>query len=256
MSNPRIHSIGSYIQVQCAGGESFGGSQLWFEEKGSFPDRTRHMGGCGLVAVGDFILYYCMKKGIDLRASKSPLFGGEHFPALPTPEAPLFNQAEYLSFLRHLSSHGYPILPKLGSFSFEMAAFLNLFLSSVGAKERVRFLWQNDPKKRLRLAEASIERGYPCPLIIGPHFLSPGKRGVNFYRMQPDGKLILSHRNVRGHFVMLTGICRYDALNKPLLFEISSWGQRLYLSSEEYTAYIRKHSSPIVAGMFTLSDVQ
>ena len=244
MAEKTILSLDPYIRIHNGKSFSFGGNQMWFAKDRSFYDRTRHMGGCGLVAVCDFMLWYCLKNRlVPKNFPPSFLNGGDC----------MLEKEEYLTFLRHVSTHGYPILPKLGSFSFEMAGFVNHFLASVGAKERIRFLWQNNPKKRLKLAEDSVRRGYPCMLIIGPHFLSPGQRGVNFYRMSPDGKLHLAHRDVHGHFVMLTGICRYDDLKKPVLFEISSWGEKYYISSEEYTQYIRKRSSPIVCGMFTLN---
>ena len=243
MNNYHLISLDPYIRIRDGERFSFGGNQMWFEKKKGFTEHTLHAGGCGLVAVCDFMLWYCIRhRRIPKHFPPSFLNGGDF----------VLEKAEYMDFLRYVSTHGYPILPKLGSFSFEMAAYVNHFLSSLGTKDRIKFLWQNDPKKRLRLAEESIRNGYPSMLIIGPHFLSPGKRGVNFYRMNQEGKLRLAHRDVHGHFVMLTGICRYEDSTKPVLFEISSWGEKLYLSSEEYTQYIRRHSSPVVCGMFTV----
>ena len=236
-------SIDPWIQVRNGGRLSFGGSQMWFEKAAGFRQKTLHMGGCGLVAVCDFMLWYSIKNQRVPKNCPPSFLRGSDF---------ILEKQEYLDFLQYTARSGYPIFPKLGSFSFEMAGFINHFLSSMGSKERIRFLWQNDPKKRPRLAEESVRRGYPCMLIIGPHFLSPGKRGVNFYRMDSAGKLHLAHRDVHGHFVTLTGVFHPEDLKKPVLFEISSWGEKLYLSSEEYTQYIRKHSSPIVCGMFTL----
>ena len=247
MASRTIISLDPYIRVRDGNRLSFGGNQMWFSKKEGFSERTLHQGGCGLVAVCDFMLWYCMKnRRVPKNCPPSFLNGGDY----------ILEKAEYMDFLRYISRHGYPILPKLGSFSFEMAAYVNHFLASVGSSERIRFLWQNNAKKRLELAEESIRRGYPCLLIIGPHVLSPGKKGVNFYRMNAEGKLQLAHRNVYGHFVMLTGICRYEDIKKPVLFEISSWGEKLYLSSEEYKEYIRRSSSPAVCGMFTLSEAR
>ena len=241
----KILSLDPYLRIKDNDRRSFGGSQTWFEKKDGFFDRTRHYGGCGLVAVSDFMLWYCLKNRLlPKHFPPSILNGGDY----------VLEKGEYLEFLRYVSTHGYPILPKLGSFSFAMAAFVNRFLNSVESSKRIKFLWQNDPKKRLLLAEESIKNGYPVLLIIGPRVLSPRKRGINFYRMSPDGKLHLSHRNVSGHFVMLTGICRYQDLKKPVLFEISSWGEKFYISSEEYTKYVHQCSMPAVCGMFTLQE--
>ncbi len=245
MTEYSILSLDPYIRIKNGDRYAFGGNQMWFEKRGSFYDRTRHHGGCGLVAVCDFMLWYCLKNRLIPKNFPPSFLNGNDF---------VLEKDEYLEFMRYISLHGYPVMPKYGSFSFEMSAFVNHFLASVGSTERIKFLWQNNPKKRLQLAEESIQRGYPCLFIIGPRVLSPGKKGVNFYRMSPDGKLHLTHRNVAGHFVMLTGICRYKDIKKPVLFEISSWGEKLYISSEEYTEYIRRCSMPAVCGMFTLKE--
>ena len=239
-------SLDPYIRVNTASGQSFGGSQMWFPKDRGFTEKKLNVGGCGLVAAVDFMLWYCLKNHKVPKNFPEGVLNGDDF---------LIEKDEYMDFLRYVSTHGYPILPKFGSFSFELSAYLNRFLASVGNRDRIRFLWQNDPKKRLELAEESIRRGYPCILIIGPHVLSsPGKHGVNFYRRSADGKLHLAYRNVYAHFVMLTGVLKLDDVKKPVLFEISSWGQKLYLSSEEYTEYIRRCSSPVVCGMFTLQE--
>ena len=141
MKEISILSLDPYLRIKNAGRLSFGGSQTWFEKKDGFSDRTRHNGGCGLVAVCDFMLWYCLKNRlVPKNFPPSILNGGDY----------VLEKSEYLDFLRYVSNHGYPILPKFGSFSFAMAAYINHFLTSVESTKRIKFLWQNNPKKRLQ----------------------------------------------------------------------------------------------------------
>ena len=82
-------------------------------------------------------------------------------------------------------------------------------------------------------------RDIPVILAVGPNFpLFWQKNNLPFYRRELDGTLVKSC-TARAHYVVVTG------MDEEWL-RISSWGREYYINREEYMAYGRKHSLPIL----------
>ncbi len=224
---------------------SYGGSQTWFSKEMNLSwDRYRNIGGCGLVANCDFILYYCKKNRL-------------RFPDMPKSfidsDYQYIDKREYMDFLRKTSRLKYPILPYLGSFSFQAPPFVNLFMRQMKQEKRLHFLWKDTAKERMKVIRTSLQEGYPVILVIGPHFLTFWQRnGVKFYRMNQEEEVTVDQKSIMKHFVMITGLYYPEDASKSVLLEISSWGRKLYIDFEELDTYIRKCSNPWLCGFYYL----
>ena len=166
-------ALDPYISVDRKGQTSFGGSQTWFpkDEKGHL--RTLHEGGCGLIAAADFLLYYGRKEKIFVKAMPKAF--------IAAPDKPL-SEEDYLALVNSLSKFSFPVIPKLGAFSFEICLFMNRFFKKTGRDERLTYLIFNTKKRRTELIRKQLEAGYPVPLCLGQHLFQPlSRQGVNFY---------------------------------------------------------------------------
>lgn len=234
-------SLAPYIKVENGKAPSFGGSQTWFDKQGKHWDKWLHLSSCGLVAVSDFLIYFCRNRSLRFK----------WLPASMWDEEAVLNKKEYMTFLRHVLHHGYPIIPRLGSVGPQVSLYLNHFFRKNRLPYRLGFLWKNTRKKRLRIIEASIKDGLPVILVIGAHFMKPfSKTGVNFYRQLSDGTMKAAHKDVYRHFVTVTGIYNPPEADASLYLEISSWGQRLYVDYGELSDYITKQSLPLFSGIY------
>ena len=226
------------IRIRNGGALSYGGNQMWFRKDRAYRDRLLRQGGCGLIASADFLLYYCRKNKLMPMELKELLKD-------PEPELP-----EYLSFIRKSSSlFRYPVFPKIGSFSFEVLRFINRFLKKYQRKERMKYLYLNTKKRRNALVRHAFLTGYPLILIIGQPFFRPfSKKGVCFYRLQ-GGELTEAHKNVRRHFVTITGTKTFGKAN---YYEITSWGQKYFIEEKDLQRYMNRISAPWISSIFYL----
>ena len=237
---PADLSLKNYIRISDGNASSFGGSQTWFSLTKGSRDRLLHRGGCGLVAVGDLLLYLCREK--DLKDG-----------SLPAGPFVVRDRSDYLAYLRRISRFRYPVFPYAGSFNLQIPLFVNAFLRKNHRPERLHFVFPNTAKKRNAMIEKSLRAGYPVILIMSAHLFRPfSKKGVSFYRLNEDDSLNLSHRDVYKHFVTITGIRYSESNGAAPLYEISSWGGRYYIDSRELTRYINKESCPLTSGIFCL----
>lgn len=232
-----------YIKVRNGETLSHGGSQLWFPKDGDLKDLSIHTGGCGLIAIFDFMLWY------EERASQAGkrTFSGPAADVRKTGRIP--DRSAYMDGIRALFRR-YPVLPKLGSSSLLLPVYLNLFLLRNHANLRLSFLFRNTKEKRMRILQGSLEDGYPVILSLGARILPFGKlKGVTFYTYE-NGRLKPAVTDVRRHFVTVTGIRYPEDITEPVLLEISSWGRKYYINYEELTAYMTKSSLPWLTGFF------
>lgn len=231
-----------YVRVRNDNRISFGGNQGWFSKTESRHSALLARGGCGLVACADFILYHAARKNLqwpDLPAS-----------FLQDP-AHAVTKEDYLAFLRRLNRFRYPILPFFGSFNWQVPLCLNLFFRQHHSDVRVHMLFKNSRKKRKEVIEQSIENGYPCILLVGTRFLRTKKTpGVTFYTLQEDGTMTPAYKDVTAHYVSITGLHFPADASAPMFLEISSWGSRFYIDSEELDHYIRRCSNPLFSSLF------
>jgi len=233
-------SLDHYIGIPDDSGVSFGGSQMWFPENGSRRDRIMRGGACGLVAVTDLLLYVSRKENLSL----TPVTGR------PTSLAPGSRNA-YLELLRNLSRH-YPVLAKMGSFNVEIPLFLNSAFRRLGSKTRIRSSVFPTRKNLLDTVKRSLQANVPVILLIPPKLLPFTRmKGVPFYSFQ-NGLPKKEKESVRAHFVTITGLRCPVFPEYPLFYEISSWGTKYYLNSEELHEYLFGARFPLAACLFYL----
>ena len=158
--------------------------------------------------------------------------------------------------VRELSRFSFPVMPRLGSFSFELSLLLNRYFRKIGRKERLHFQFLNTKKRRDELIRKQLSSGYPVPLIIGQRLLNPfTRKGVNFYNLK-DGKPQLMARDVVRHFVNITGIYLPEDASLPLYYEISSWGKKYYIEVNELDHYISRISAPWISSVYILNTIK
>lgn len=247
-------SLPYYVRVTDGTSVSYGGSQQWFADpsgkSGSFRPflfLKKHLsrnaalrsGGCGLVAVCDFMLYYCRKHHIAMKDMPASF--------REAPSQPI-DRTEYLKYLRHKSRTVYPVLPYLGSFSFQAQLILNLFLKKARSGKRLRFLWKNTKKERLRTVERSLSAGDPLILLLSRPLNPIGMRGVDFYVISGE-EAVLKVKHVSGHFVTVTGLTEHKGV---LYLTVSSWGRKYYIRMKDLDRYILLHGTPLLSGLYYL----
>ena len=88
-----------------------------------------------------------------------------------------------------------------------------------------------------------LSKDIPITLSIGPM----RKNGVMFYDWMPDEQNKYNFESyyhedpVSGHYVTITGLM-YDESGRKML-EISSWGRKYYINSDEYMEAVKKYSN-------------
>lgn len=213
----------SYVSVN----GSFGGNQSWFEkiEDRKHGETIRDF-GCGLIAVGDIILYVTDYKVLE---------GGKES----------LNDTTYRDFILSIEKKFFHVLPKLGISGPLLAWGLNLYFfmhrkeirKYTGSKYHAR--WFVRQKNLLKRIKEMLSNDIPVLFSIGPGFFTKTK--VNLYdRTDEAGKLIFKPVNkTKDHYVMITGV--YEG--EKTMLEISSWGKRFYVSYDEYIRYVKRHDN-------------
>ena len=202
-----------YPSVQLNSRASFGGSQQ------SLDTKTLRRCGCGLVAVLDLLLYL------------------SRTPAEPMP-------LEQYRQMAHRLRRRFPLVYPFGTSGPVMALCLGLLLRRLGLPLRARWgvKWPQLWEKMAEMLEADL----PVILAVGQNFPLPwGNHKLAFYRLGEDGQYRFAGRT-KAHFVTVTGL-------GPQWMEVSSWGERYYLSRTEYEAYTRRHSCRWFSNILYLS---
>ena len=232
-----------YVQIRQGNTFSHGGSQLWFPKDGTFKDAAIRTGGCGLIAILDFMLWYENRAG----KGRKSLFSE---PAdVARKNGPVPDREAYMDGIRRLFRR-YPSLPKLGTSSLFLPLFLNLYLLRNRAKIRVSFLFRNTADKRMRIIRNSLNDGFPVIMAIGARINPFSKmKGVTFY-VEQNGTVRPGIPDVHRHFVTITGIRFPEDVTEPVYLEISSWGRKFFVNYDELCSYMTKSSMPWLTGFF------
>lgn len=239
----------NYIKIRQGDTCSHGGSQLWFPKDGDARDRSIHTGGCGLIAVCDFMLWY---ENYAAARGKGRFYGPV---AKLRKNGPEPERQAYMDCIRKLFRY-FPVLPKLGSSALFLPLFLNLYLLRNHASMRLSFLFRNTADKRMRIIRGSLKDGFPLIMMIGARVLPFSKmKGVTFYA-QKEGRLKPAVTDVRRHYVTVTGIRFPDDVNEPIYLEISSWGRKLFVNYEELCTYMTRCSMPWLTGFFFIKTAR
>ncbi|MBR6045069.1 MAG: hypothetical protein IKP47_05490 [Ruminococcus sp.] len=218
MSETRTGLKKEYVRVRCkewrcnsmADGRSYGGNQSWFNDPG---DGAIAPLGCGLISCADILLYKTGRTDI--------------------------SQEDYMAFVRSLNRGMLKVRRKLGVNGISMALGMRPRLKEHGLKYSVS--WGFSGGKLLERITSMIENDIPVCIAVGPVICKKenrGEYGVHFYtRLRSESYELPRWRRsgkVRDHYVTVTGV--YTSPNAAWL-EISSWGEKYYISWDEYLAY-------------------
>jgi len=234
----------SYIKITNGEQESYGGSQMWFASKETSPGSKRLAGGgCGLIAMSDFLLYWGRQNRDLCPGLVSVLLENQ------TPD-----QEPYMRYVRTIDRKFLPVLPALGVSGFQISLAMNLFF--LREKLPLRASWKcflTSARMLARMTEM-LQNDLPVILSVGPN--TPwifGKKRIGMYRLENSGELKKVDQ-VSRHYVMLTGIAAGPKEGQTLL-KISSWGRSYFLDYAEYREYVRKTGDSITSSMISIRRI-
>lgn len=207
----------NYVQVNCSGRLSYGGSQMWS------PSETIRVCGCGPVAVLDTLLYLRQQQG-------SPI-----------------SQEEYNKKLERLSRRYMPLIPPFGANGLLVAAGMNMLLREYHLPYRA--FWAVSRRKFWTRMEDLLRQDLPVIFSIGPNFPAVwSKHRLTFYGKKPDGTFV-PVSSAKAHYITATG------MDEEWL-RISSWGRQYYIKRSEYDEYVRKYSASLVSNILMLRRIE
>ena len=228
----------SYVKIVNGAQNSYGGSQMWFAPNETARGSKRLTGGgCGLIAMSDFPLYWG-------RQNRNLCPG--LVKALLENEAP--DKEPYMRYVRTIDRNFLPVLPAVGVNGFQLSLAMNLFF--LRNKLPLRASWKcflSSPGMLGRMTEM-LQNDLPVIFSVGPN--TPwifGKKSIGMYKPENNGELKKVDQ-VSRHYVMLTGIAAGPKAGQTLL-KISSWGRSYFLDYDEYREYVRKTGDTITSSM-------
>lgn len=188
------------------------GSQQWFEKKKFFSQDGRlRRYGCGVIAAADYCVYRHVLKSPDDREA-------------------------YLSLVRELERRFLRVIPGFGISAYLYAGILNLLLKRHCAAERLcgeSFFFSNKKTRERLLSIAREQLLADCPVIIllgSAPFFYKKRRGVTLYRFR-NGCMEAVKEHVAAHFITATALLEES---RETMLEVYSWGERYYMSADEY----------------------
>ena len=218
--------VSPYVSVN----GSFGGNQGWFEELSNKRKATRLADfGCGLIGVGDILLYITGGKAMDENSK----------------QVTGISSSAYNDYILSIEKKYFHVLPKLGISGPLLAWGMNLYFlihkkkirETTGAKYHAR--WFVRKKNILKRAKEMLSNDIPVLFSVGPGFLK--KEKINLYtRAEHDGKPVFKQTSrTKDHYMIITGVLE----GEKTMLEISSWGSKYYISFNEYLHYIKKNDN-------------
>lgn len=212
-----------YISIAAKSGNSYGGDQNWSEHK------VMRQCGCGVTAAADCLLYLqCSRPDVRIKQLGN------------VPENGSVPFETYQQLTDGLRKRFFPLIPKVGTSGFALAAGLNSCFRTNGLDLRAR--WYVSGGKLWERMDRQLEEDIPVICSVGaniPFFWM--KHRVRLYIKGEDG-IYRSNSSIKAHYVTVTGL-------DGRWMRVSSWGKEYYINREEYTRYVRKHSSFLVSNM-------
>ena len=210
----------NYIQVRERDRRSVGGSQEYFKGRPGFFSKYKHNNGCGIVALGDLMLYLLDKEGKMLR-SKGVIYGKE-----------FDSEDSYRDYFNAVMKLSKWIPSSLGVSSLFLTLAFNGMCLRLGIPYRGRWglLKQNIYRNVLKM----LERDIPVILCI-PYIINPFKKKTVKLKMYiPDSGG--SYTQVNGHFVTVIGLVTHDART---FYRVSSWGKIFEIDVDEFDYFVK-----------------
>ena len=214
----------SYVRVIPAPGrETHGGDQAWLSSEAA------RSYGCGLIAAADILRYLRKETGEAI-----------------TKEA-------YLAEIGGVQKD-FPVKSALGITGFGLSRRMNRMFRREGLPFRAR--WGTSGRKLEQRIREMLQADIPVLLSVGPCFRHKSER-LPLYRRKEDGSYEKSS-GMRDHYVTVTGWeppgsagsgapggADGDGHRQHVagMMEISSWGERYYVSFGEYREFVRKNDN-------------
>ena len=209
------------------GGLTRGGSQMLSEN-----DKIR-MGGCGIVAAAEVLIYLCRYHNCDGRE----LLGDIPF----TDPVPMDS---YNLLLRKITASYIPLLTRSGVNGLVLTGGLNLIFLKHGFPWHG--VWCMGKNSFFDNVAEQLGRDVPVIMSVGPNLPNLwGKNRLDFYTLRQDGQCEKAAA-VNSHYVIATGI-------DDEWIRISSWGRTFYINRKEYSEYIRRYSGSIVCNLLRIT---
>lgn len=237
ISNP------DYIPVNKDSFCSYGGSQMWFPQKGRFnKDSILRNYGCGTIATADILLYFAMQN----EAMQTELTAA----VLQDEKGVIYESYDrYVRKINRDYTHTRPIIAVLGP---KVARAINSYSRKYNLGLKASWRWKLTYYDMLEIMEEMLGKDIPVILSIGPNWPNlRGSKGIAFYERKeidlyvPDGSQTVKkpyyyhavEQAVNSHYVVATGIVK-DDITSRIMLRISSWGRMYYINYEEYRDYI------------------
>lgn len=205
----------------------YGGNQMLLPRK-----YVRNV-SCGVVAAVNLLLYL---ETYNLRGATGRFADG-------LDEQGQISLDDYNRLAEYLRHRFIPVLPRFGVIGYGLPLGLNGYFR----RYRIPFraIWCVSHRKLWMRMETMLKADLPVILSIGPNWPCRwGKAYLQFYRKDVRGNYQKGPRT-RAHYVTVT------AMDEEWL-EISSWGQRFYISRREYDSYVKKSSNYVFSNLLLL----
>ncbi|MDD6571340.1 MAG: hypothetical protein PUF12_03010 [Thermoflexaceae bacterium] len=223
-----------FIRVKDEEQVSFGGNQNWFPQK-----RLAYY-GCGLVSVGDIILYLTRHGKMPLQSIAGKVSGQE-----------IIEQEEYLNYLRKLSQRFFYVSYCIRGITGPMLS-VGFNLMSMMNGSPYKATW-GVPVSKIHMAVTKmLEKDIPVLFSVGANFpLIWRKKGVKLYQKTATPVFVCCG-STHKHYMTITGIVQDD--HNGELLRISSWGKEYYIQWEEYENFIRHDSMALFSNILYISE--
>lgn len=198
--------------------ESYGGSQSWFK------DKRMSVYGCGIIAIGDIILYLKGDTNIE--------------------------QTNYMNFINRLVNSFF-FLPPITKGKTGIGLSIGFNIYAIVNKLPYRAHWGIPVKDMKTAIRKMLLRNIPVLFSVGANFpFIWSKKGIRVYEKR-EGRYNEKYM-VSKHYMVITAIISEE--DKTQWYEISNWGRKLYINCNEYEEFIRKNSCSLFSNILYLLE--
>ncbi len=220
----------TYIQVQDNGQATYGGSQLFFKPLPDKSSQRKYGGGCGMIALGDLLLYLMEKK------AKTCQIDGMTYHTV------FQEKVAYMDYFNRLCRKLRWLPTRNGMSGMLMAIRFNAVMWKMHIPYCARWgLFEMIREKRI---EKMLRKDIPVILCI-PRVLLPWQKEDRLPLYMESKGQMKQVDATRAHYVTITGLVSCQG---KTYYRISSWGRKYYISVKEYRDFVRTHLFGTVLG--------
>lgn len=229
-----------YIHVNTSQGSTYGGNQQFYKELRGRISRGKYGGGCGVVALGDLLLYLLeheSEQRKDCRFTRRACQTGKRlcFQRKQCVEyQKVQDQEQYMAYFDRLCKRiaWYPT--KNGMSGIMLAVRFGWLMYRAGLPYRA--MWGFSEQKREARIKRMLVRDIPVILCIPKIFVNRKKNGLPLYVREQDRMKPVVRTSA--HYVVITGLVEEQG---NLYYRISSWGKMYYIREDEFRSFVKKH---------------